>query len=253
MERLKGLSIASCNIEGDKNIKNVREFLGAYSPDVVCFQEALEDNMTDLANMFKYGLTFSGCSILSKDIFDNLSSDRISGLAILSRFPLTDIRSYTYSGNSDSIPIYQKGNPNSSSRKLAFVSIADEYNIATTHFTWAPDGEVNNEQLRDIQLLIDKAKLIGECVLVGDFNAPRPNAIYQVLTTHFTDEIPGNISSSLDPDLHRIGGSKELLVDYIFSTPKYKVTDTRFVAGVSDHKAVIAQVTRNEKPVLKLF
>jgi endonuclease/exonuclease/phosphatase family metal-dependent hydrolase len=201
MERPKKLSIASCNIEGDKNIKNVREFLGTYSPDVVCFQEALEDNMTDLAKMFNYGLAFTGCSVLSKDIFDNLSCDRVSGLAILSRFPLTDFRSYTYAGNSDSIPIYQKGNPNSSSRKLAFVSIADEYNIATTHFTWAPNGGVNNEQLRDISILIDKAKLIGECVLVGDFNAPRPNTIYQVLTTLFKDAIPEKYSSSLDPDL----------------------------------------------------
>ena len=246
MERLKSLSLASCNIEGDKHIKTIREFLQQYSPDVVCFQEAIEDNMEDLARMFDYSLFFKGCTILSKNLFGNLSSEKILGLAVLSHHPINDSGSYTYAGNPYSIPIYQRGKPNSSRRELVYASMADEYTFATTHFTWTPEGKVNEEQLQDIKVLIEKAKLIGDCVLTGDFNAPRPNAIYQQLTADYKDEVPDQYTSSLDPNLHRLGRTKELLVDYIFSTSKYRVTDVRLIDGVSDHKALIAQVAVNK-------
>ena len=238
MEQLKELTIASCNIEGDKHINRVKQFLGDYSPDVVCLQEAIEDNMDDIAQDFNYGWIYLGNNILSKDVFDNFNSDRVSGIAIFSRHPMTDRGSLVYAGEAGSIPVYQRLIENSSRRGLIYASVANKFKIATTHFTWSADGEASQEQFRDVQVLLEKVKPLGDMVLAGDFNTPRPNAVYRQLTSYFT--------SSLDPNLHRLGRTKDLMVDYVFRTPKYTVRDVMLIEGVSDHKALIARLSINE-------
>lgn len=92
-----------------------------------------------------------------------------------------------------------------------------------------------------MRLLLDLLKG-EEIVIAGDFNIPRGNEMYQKLQTHFRDNIPTEVESTVDPILHYankdISGTLKLVVDYIWSTPKYKVENVRVVSGVSDHCAL---------------
>jgi endonuclease/exonuclease/phosphatase family metal-dependent hydrolase len=89
-------------------------------------------------------------------------------------------------------------------------------------------------------------------MLTGDFNAPRgDNRIYRQLSERFKDTIPLTIKTTMDVDLHKAGKDPQnrvklsrFVVDYIFSTPEYRVSNVRQEFGLSDHSAIIAEVAR---------
>jgi hypothetical protein len=58
----------------------------------------------------------------------------------------------------------------------------------------------------------------------------------------YKDNVPKEVDSTIDPVLHR---AKDIryMVDGVFSTPAYKVSEVEVREGVSDHKAILAQVS----------
>jgi endonuclease/exonuclease/phosphatase family metal-dependent hydrolase len=82
-----------------------------------------------------------------------------------------------------------------------------------------------------------------ELILCGDFNAPRGGEIFKMLADKYKDNIPPEYDSSLDTELHRIGKIKKLMVDGLFTTSAYIVSDVKLSEGVSDHKAVTAIIS----------
>ena len=96
--------------------------------------------------------------------------------------------------------------------------------IGAVHFSWTPDGSVDDRQRRHMQLLLEYLSTKGELVLCGDFNTPRGNELYEKLLTNYLDNIPTEIQTTIDPKLHRINfenlGKLKLVVDYIWSSPK---------------------------------
>ncbi len=59
----------------------------------------------------------------------------------------------------------------------------------------------------------------------------------------YTDNIPSCYTTSIDPHLHR-AGALDLLVDVLFTTPKYRASDVRLVSGLSDHMAVAGNIEK---------
>jgi hypothetical protein len=51
--------------------------------------------------------------------------------------------------------------------------------------------------------------------------------------------------TSIDADLHRDGDKvrKPLMVDGLFTSPIYKCSNVRLQNGVSDHMAIVAEIT----------
>jgi len=84
---------------------------------------------------------------------------------------------------------------------------------------------------------------LGETVLTGDFNAPRGREIFSHIASVFKDNVPDHVSVSLDP-LHHRAGALPYMVDGIFSTPGYRVTEVEQHFGLSDHTAFSATVFR---------
>lgn len=239
-------TLTSCNIEGDKHIRRVKDFLRAHSPEIVCFQEAPETEVIKIATDLEYSYIFRANALFKKALIPGLRRDQKMGLAILSRIPIHTSGHHTYFGNTNDLPVYIHHQPNSRRREVLYVDLAEQVRVATTHFTWAPNGGINDEQRRDIQPVLDVARLLGECIFAGDFNIPRPNELYQLLTAHFKDHIPARYISSLDSDLHPRGKELKLLVDYMFSTPAYNIQTIEYVSGVSDHMAIIASFDKIE-------
>ncbi len=76
-----------------------------------------------------------------------------------------------------------------------------------------------------------------------------------MIAAKYKDNIPAEYVWSLDMGLHRAanGGLQEgaaaqglpgLMVDGLFSTPEYTISDVRMHDGISDHCAIVAQVTK---------
>jgi endonuclease/exonuclease/phosphatase family metal-dependent hydrolase len=240
MER-KTYNLASCNVEGDKNTLTVRDFLMTYTPDIVCFQEAPQGDVTSLANELDYNFAFRANVAIKKVMLPHITKDNILGLAILAKNKIEESGQHTYRGDPDKLPLYVHGERNSPRKEILYAVLPHNIKVATTHFTWSRGGRASKEQREDIEKLVEETKLLGEFIFAGDFNSPRPGEIYTRLTENFKDNIPPGVETSIDPTLHKMGNQLHLLVDYIFTTPSYKVLEVELIEGVSDHKAILAK------------
>lgn len=230
------LKLISLNILLDRHYDYFLPFLQKEQADIVCLQEVLESNMPRLSA----ALSFAGH-------FEPMFSKQgvRAGIAIFTRFPAV-FSSLYYSGSPARVPQEQSDNQGKNLMLLcaAFSHQGHEYLVGTTHFTWTPDGGVSEAQRQDMGRLLEVLTHSPEIVFCGDFNAPRGGEIWGQLATRYQDNIPTHYDSSLDPHLHRLRDSKKLVVDGLWSTPQYRVTEVRLVEGVSDHKAVVGFIER---------
>ena len=122
------------------------------------------------------------------------------------------------------------------------------FSVATTHFLWSRGGRLNMYQRASMRKLLRLLEKAGEFVLTGDFNAPRGGEIFGMLATKYKDNVPSRYKTSIDASLHRAGKEHagelaDKMVDGLFSTPAYVVSNVELISGVSDHCAIVANVT----------
>ncbi len=235
------LRFASINIEGDKNLDKVLAFLKNFGPDVVCFQELWEPRV----EFFEKALGMKGIFLpMSKDNREN--QNVLFGVGLYSALPVRNVRSEYYYGGEGSMPTFKAGNEKTIWRGILEATVEKEgesFTVATTHFTRTPDGSTSDKQREDLKKLLGIFQNTPELILCGDFNAPRGGEIFTALSTRFKDNIPPSYESSLDPKLHRAGHLK-LMVDGLFTTPQYLITDAKLSESVSDHMAVTALISK---------
>jgi endonuclease/exonuclease/phosphatase family metal-dependent hydrolase len=122
--------------------------------------------------------------------------------------------------------------------------------IATTHFTWTPNGLSDENQKIDAEALFALLSDIPDVLLCGDFNIPRGhNELYEKFTALYEDAIPKSYASSLDLSLHKSGRDPiqgpnlaKYMVDYLFLSKGYGAENVRLEPGVSDHMGIVATV-----------
>ncbi len=239
------LKLLSLNIERDNHLPRVISLIEKEKPEVICLQEIQEPDFEMLKNKFGWQ-GFFATMMTYKRISEGMETAVKQGNALFTKLNLLKTESFYYFGKGDA-PFYKEYN--SIDRILVvglFEKEGKQYTIATTHFTRDEDGgKVNQEQRRDVQQLLKLLQQKGELVLCGDFNAPRGREIFKTLSLHLKDNIPPEIKTTLDPRLHK-AGPLPYVVDYVWSTPKYKVRDIKVVSGVSDHMAIVAEIDTNE-------
>lgn len=240
------MKLITLNIEGDNHLDRVIPFLQKENADVICMQEVLEKDLPLFSE--KLGMQYSYIPLLNTDWEENAPKEKWrtyyptgtkSGMAIFSNREFNSMN-HTY-GDLQEPP--KRGNVLKGKRAL-LVSLFSGFTVITTHFTYIPDGRsVSDQQRNDVLEVLEIIRQkYPECVFCGDFNIPRPNEIYRKFTEYFADNIPQNITTTLDQNLHKAKGLL-YVVDYIFSTPTYTVSDVRVIDGVSDHMAVVANIT----------
>ena len=238
------LKLLSLNIERDKHLSKVIALLEKEKPEVICLQEVQEPDFEMLKKKFGFNSFFAPMLIHPRRIGGKKRLVR-QGNAFYTHLPLLKAESLVYFGK-ETVPLPQESEPNSINRVLLIGQIEKEgkkYALATTHFTWAKGGGVNEEQLRDVKQLLKLLQLQGEMILCGDFNAPRGGEIFAILQRYLKDNIPFHITSTLDPILHK-AGPLPYVVDYLWSTPQYSVQKVRVLEGVSDHQAIVAEIEK---------
>ena len=217
-------------------------FLKNEQPDVVCLQEILQVDVKTIAAELQMQASFAPVARVDQENQYGIAPLGEWGIAFFTRLPHSPVETYYYKGEG-TIP--QFTTPNSIDRAVLVSEVEKDnqkFRIATTHFTWSEKGEFSEEQEHDFQNLRKVFRKFDELILCGDFNAPRGREMFARFTEHFIDTLPQRYLTTLDPDLH-YAGPLELAVDTIFSTPHYEVKNVRLVSGVSDHQAVVGEVT----------
>ncbi len=183
-------------------------------------------------------------------IMDDLSSSHTYfGLGILTNLPIIGHRADWYDGDKRTVPAFSRDPITGSiitnklllSAEISYNGVA--YTFANTHFTWSNDGAVTDRQRESLKKLLEILNTLPEFVLAGDFNAPRGREIFTAIAEKYRDNIPLNYLTSIDKNLHR-AGDLGLMVDGLFSTPEYEITDVKLSDGVSDHMAVTALIAK---------
>lgn len=239
------IQLVSINIEGKKHHTRVLPFLHEQDPDVICLQEVFEPDF----ELFKkeFGMDGLHVPITRKELTDASGTKTHVpwGIGIISRLPIKEKSSIPYYTCAETLQIFDKKNINDTAdRVLASMRVEKEntfFTVATTHFTWTPDGNPSEIQWRDMSKLFDILDNFPDIILCGDFNAPRGGEIFDMLAKRYTDNIPPHYITSLDHTLHRVA-HLDRMVDGLFTTNHYQIRDVRLVCGVSDHCAVVAVI-----------
>lgn len=233
------IKLLTLNIETDRHLDRVQAAIAEYQPDVVCLQEALEADCARLALNGQYAVKFSLGGYLSRPSGEHASW----GVAVLSRVPVVrQVESYY----SDRTNVRVLRHPDDTRRVLLMTELEHQgqrHRIATVHFTWTPDGHINELQKADFARLKQGLASYDDYVLCGDFNAPRGREMFARFVDELglIDHLPAEVTSTIDGRFHRVG-DLGLVVDTIFSTPHYRVTQTRVLEGLSDHKGILALI-----------
>lgn len=250
------MKLISINIEGDKHFDYIIPFLKRENPDVLCLQELPYTSIPLFEQCGYRGMYLP----MSRKNSANTFADK--GVALFTNSQLEDVHTFYYPEHYNEIPVFNENDiPNSVAHGVIFANVQCDdttYTIATTHFTWTPDG--NNpcsEQISHMKTFLSQITLEKPHIMCGDFNIPRNiNPLYQELLKHYTDTIPAHYSSSLDKKLHRHGENLDksiifnsFMVDYIFTQSPYRATDVRLEFGLSDHAALIATITQDKNKV----
>lgn len=235
--------LVSLNVERSRHVDRFIPFLAGRAPDVVCLQELAPGDIP--AIQAATGLAHFEFVPMALHPADG----QAFGVGVLARAPFEDMDVLTYAGLGDGATAFDRATPESRLATCRYVVIRAKLGgtgqgmtVATTHFPWTPDGEPRPYQVEALQRMLrqlDGAPL----VLTGDFNAPRGGPIFTELAKVWCDCVPPDVTTSIDPQLHR-NGPLELMVDGLFVTPDYVARDVTLHTGVSDHQAISAVIVR---------
>ncbi len=239
------LKIVSLNIEADRHLEAVANFIHVQKPDVVMLQEVLDKNI----GYFEKSIGMKGIYAPQNVIYDD-TEEYTLGLLTLTNLSVSNSYSAYYKGSADKLPRLHIGEtPEGSARVLLVTEVTKEnrhYRLLNTHFTWTPNGKPNEQQCQDLEILLKILEKIPEFVFCGDFNAPRGTAIFDAIAKRYKDNIPIEITTTIDKNLHK-AGDLNYVVDGLFTTSRYLANVVKIHNGVSDHCGVTAEIKINDQ------
>jgi endonuclease/exonuclease/phosphatase family metal-dependent hydrolase len=241
------MKLVSLNIEKDRHYDLVLPFLTAQSADVICLQEIPESYVPTIEKL-GYQVTFAPMTH-----FPMRHGTEKIGIAIASiHKPSNVVVSYYYK-DEHAIPTFDQRNIPDTIANVFIAANIDGVQVATTHFTWTPNGEVPNQQQKErLPRLLSQLQELGSHVLCGDMNIPRHhNELYPLFLKQYTDAIPTTYKSSLDRTIHRAAADPNLsklfdryMVDYLFTQEPFLAHNIELQFGISDHAAVVSQIEK---------
>lgn len=139
------LKLICLNIEIDLHLDRILPFFEREKPDVVLLQEVLEKDLPLLESTLKMKSIFNPVAQ-----FHWQDSLQVEGQAIFTSLPLMGSSVEYYKGHKEFPPFIELG-PRAGeklARALSVIQVVKEgikYCLATTHFTWTPDGKPSVE------------------------------------------------------------------------------------------------------------
>ncbi len=241
------MKFVSINIEGDKHFERILPFLVAEKPDVLALQEIFEADL----DIIKQTTGLNNCIFYPQA---NITKPNIHlplrgnwGVAIFAR-DIVEAEHFYYFGHQNGvIATFENEQPDLIDRVVIVAKArvaGEDFQVATVHFTWSGKAETTDAQRRDYAVLQNFLDKFEEMILCGDLNAARGAEIWSALAKKYTDNIPAEIETTIDRNLHKSGKDIRLVVDTLFTSSHYGVSNERVVANTSDHMAVVAEIER---------
>ncbi|MFA6463908.1 MAG: endonuclease/exonuclease/phosphatase family protein [Candidatus Paceibacterota bacterium] len=242
------MKLISLNIELNEHREKVLSFLKKEDPDVVCLQELLEEDL----QRFKNELGMDGVFEVWRYVNDSHRLEckgKRFGTAIFAKNILNSGH-FFYMGSKENISrsFDEYLMDENLKENNVFIWIETENNngekfkFITTHLPVTEHGEVTEYQLEVVDSLLEELQKSGEFILCGDTNAPRGRESFDRISRKYKDNIPKEYKTSLDQNLHRVKGL-QYMVDGLFTTPGYIAENVKLVDGVSDHMAIVANMS----------
>jgi len=240
------MKIISLNIEGNKHLDDkILPFFVKEKADVLCLQEVFAKDIQTICQttgLEKY--SFVSQAKVTKDN-PHLPTNGLWGLCVFAK-NLSKTRKHYYNGNANQIPeFFAYQDPNSMNRCFLTVQTevgGDTYQLGTTHFTWSSDGKISDLQKEHFAKVKSFLKNYPEIIFCGDLNTSRGEEIYDQLAEIYKDNVPSKIDTTVDKNIHKSGKDIRLVIDALFTSPHYRAKKVRVVGGVSDHKAIVAEI-----------
>ncbi len=232
------MKLISLNIELNRHLDLVIPFIQKENPDVVCLQEVLEEDFEKIKKAVGLDGVHKSWFRVSHPNYIELNGKR-QGVAILAKNIVSSDFVF-YEGSESNIDISTKNQVLLSAEVAALDG--KKIRVCTTHVHVTNEGEATPYQLEIADLLLKTLEPMGELVLCGDMNAPRGRETFSRISSKYKDNIPAEYVTSIDQNLHRVRGIM-LMVDGLFTTPSISASNVRLVDGVSDHMAVIADIS----------
>lgn len=240
------MKLISLNIEGDRHYERIKPFLTKEDADVLCLMEVPYE-FCDYLETQKYHVTFAPMMLKSQDPF----TVYVKGIVFASKTMYETEQYYYHPPAKAAIPKTLPRYSQISGHPVIFAS-NDTFNIATTHFPWNPNARESHEpQAKALPIMKQYLATKLPHLLCGDLNIPRHESPYASnLMEGYTDVIPPKYGSSLDSSLHHHSDKPELahlfsafMVDHLLIQPPYQAHDVRLQFGLSDHAAIVAEIT----------
>lgn len=231
----KSIKVISLNIERDKHLDLLIPFFQKEKADVLLLQEVLEENLGFFQK--KLGVNYVFVPLCKLNLPEGIKP---AGIATFSKTKIIKSKISHYAGNPKLLPIVRDHGLRKMNRAFLTTWLSkgqQSFCLINNYFTWTPNGDPNTRQKTDIKKLLRLLSGIPEFVMGGDFNAPRGKKIFDTLAATYKDNIPKNITTTIDKNLH-YAGNLQIVTDGLFSTNNYEVKDIRIINGVSDHCAI---------------
>lgn len=241
------LDIVSLNIEWDRHFDRIIPFLKKRNPDVVLLQEVVNKDLAMLEDTLKMESAFTVLCHWPRD-----TKELELGIATFSKFPIIKNHSEYYKGDRNDPLWLEPRGPEKIPRAILAIEIHKEgkpFHLVNTHFTWTPDGKPSAQQHIDLENLFLSLNNIPEFILCGDFNAPRGTAIFDKLASKYKDNIPLEVTTTIDKNWHKAGDLR-LVVDGLFTTAEYQVETVEVLDNLSDHCAIAAKIRKNTRTMI---
>lgn len=241
------MKFISINIEGNKHFERISPFLEAEKPDVLCLQEVFECDLDELmrASGLQNYLFYPIANIVEAN--DHLPTRGHWGIAIFANEIKSHEVAYYVRRQEGQLASFQNDRPDLIDRAALFSKVkvgGDFFQVMTTHFTWSGKGVVSDEQRQDYARLSKFMAKFDELIFCGDLNTPRGYEIWDDLAKTYTDNIPLNIDTTIDKNLHKSGQDIRLVIDALFTSTQYSAKNVRVVPNTSDHMAVAGEIER---------
>jgi endonuclease/exonuclease/phosphatase family metal-dependent hydrolase len=259
------IKLISLNVEGSKHWDRIDPFLDDQNADVICLQEVFEEDLLHIEQRLRMLSFFAPMTLRHYDFSDERSPYKKMGIAILSRLPILATKTQYYHASAQELQHLDNSNEHTQDasiwRALLSVNIdrdGETFTIATTHFTWTPDGLSRDYQYTAAHALLALLGEMPDVALCGDFNMPRGiNDVYELFSKKYRDAIPASYTSSLDLTFHRAKDDPQAaeeiakyMVDYLFLSKGYAAENVQLHSGVSDHCAIIASLSPDDRRVV---
>lgn len=241
---METIKVISLNVEGSKHLTLVLPFLKLENPDVVCLQELAVADIPLFEDELNAKCTFAPMFRREKD-----DLKQVVGVGVFTRVPVVGTKIKYYVDHLNPSQIFdnttQETKFKTASFALAGVTLKlGEKNctLYTTHLPVTDEAKPTNFQRETLVSLLSALEKENSFVLCGDFNAPRGTEIFTALAQIYKDNVPARYTTSIDGTIHR-AGQLPYMVDGLFSTEDMRVENVEMRCGVSDHCALISQVS----------